>query len=144
MRTNLSAALVFGWLAAGCCFAINTPEPCHDHVASTGRFAVTGTCGASGVLELSSTAGTNCDLAAPSGAALGLPTEGTMYGPGTSPLSAGRWFLGWAPRDPMPNDAVYRQCQTTVSGTSIDLVCEDRQEGATLREVCRAHLEPLP
>ncbi len=37
----------------------------------------------------------------------------------------------------------YRQCRATPSGAGLDLVCEDRREGATLREVCRAHLEPI-
>jgi hypothetical protein len=144
MRANgphsrtMSLASLLG--LAGCCFpATNTPEPCHEHPAQTQRFDVTGACGAPGVLEITLPAGNVCDLSVPSGAALGLPIDGSMYGAGTGQITAGEWFLGIYPG----NGVDYRQCHTTPSGTGLDLVCEDRREGATLREVCRAHLEPV-
>lgn len=128
---------------SGCCFAINSPEPCHDHAAQSQRFRVTGTCGPEGVIELIAPAGPVCDFAVSGADAVGLPAEGSLYGPGTAPLADARWFLGWAPRDPMPSDAVYRQCRTESAATGgIDLICEDRVQGAVQSEVCRAHLAP--
>lgn len=137
---SLAACVSLG--AAGCCLTplMNTPEPCHDHAAQTQRFDVTAsTCGPNGVLELSLPAGDVCDLSVPSGAALGLPLDGSMYGPGTGQITEGRWFLGIYPG----NGVDYRQCHAAVTGTGLDLICEERREGATLREVCRAHLEPV-
>lgn len=136
-------SLLLALSLSGCCFAANSPEPCHPHDAQEMTFQVTGDCGAGGVLRLQSPAGSVCDFTT-DGAALGLPGEGSLYGAGTAPLVEGQWFLGWAPRPPMPPDADYRQCRTVEAASGIDLVCEDRRRGTVLREVCRAHLEPIP
>ena len=138
-----SLALLAAATLAGCCFATNSPEPCHEHAAQSQRFRVTGACGPEGVIELTAPAGAVCDFTVSGAASVGLPPEGSLYGPGTAPLGDARWFLGWAPRDPMPSDAVYRQCRTE-PGTSggIELICEDRVQGAVQNEICRAHLAP--